>query len=134
VILRIDVLRNALRRWSQDTALVQTLRVGWAIDLPSEVFVAALATGRGLAINVSSHKVLLQLRHGSQHFEFALPIAALTDAAVFEKWLRAIRTRAEQRLDYEHVSSNLHDRPSDHPDLPADHWQPIDDPCRSAMD
>src|SRR5260221_12496807 len=127
-MLRIDVLRNALHRWSQDPVLVQTLRVGWAIDLPVEVFVEALATGRGLAVNVSTHKVLLQLRHGSQHFEFALPIAALTDAVVFEKWLRAIRTRAEQRLDYEHVSTNLHDRPSDHRELPADIWQPIDGP------
>jgi hypothetical protein len=130
-MLRIDVLRSALRRWSQDTVLAHTLRVGWAIDLPGEIFVEALATGRGLAINVSTHKVLLQLRHGSQHFEFALPIAALTEAAAFEKWLRAIRTRAEHRLDYEHVSTNHHDRPSDHHDLPANKWQPIDGPAEA---
>jgi hypothetical protein len=121
-MFRIETLRVALERWSRDPALVQILRAGWAIDLPSEIFVQALATGRGLAINVSAYKVLLQLRHGSQTFEFAVPIAALTDPTAYEKWIRAIRTRAEQHLDYEHVSN-----PS--PEIRSDHWEPVDDPC-----
>ena len=117
------MLRAALERWSRDPVLVQTLRAGWAIDdLPGEIFVQALATGRGLAINVTAYKVLLQLREGSQSFEFAIPIAALTDAAAYDKWMRAMRTRAEHRLDYEHVSSLLRE-------MPSEHWAPIDDGC-----
>lgn len=118
----IETLRTALQRWSRDPVLVQTLRAGWAIDLPGEIFVQALATGRGLAINVTAHKVLLQLRHGSQHFEFAVPIAALTDAEAYDKWIRAIRTRAEQYLDYENVGHSP-------PEVRADHWEAVDERC-----
>ena len=121
-MFRIETLRTALKHWSRDPALVQILRAGWAIDLPGEIFVQALATGRGLALNVTAHKVLLQLRHGSQTFEFAIPIAALTDTAACEKWLRAMRTRAEQRIDYEHVSYSP-------PDDKSEHWEPTDAGC-----
>jgi hypothetical protein len=127
-MFRLETLRTALERWSRDPALVQTLRAGWAIDLPGEIFHQALATGRGLAVNVTAHKVLLQLRHGSQTCEFAVPLAALTDLAAFEKWIRAIRTRAEQRLDYEHTGSPPPEVRSDTEDR-SDHWEPIDEPC-----
>ncbi len=119
-MFRIELLRSSLERWSRDPVLVQTLRAGWAIDLPGEIFVQALATGRGLAINVTAYKVLLQLRHGSQSFEFAIPIAALTDPAAYEKWIRAMRTRAEHRLDYEHVSNPA-------PGIGGEHWEPVDE-------
>jgi hypothetical protein len=119
-MLKIDNLRTALQRWSRDPILVQTLRAGWAVDLPAEIFAEALATGRGLAINVTSHKVLLQLRHGSQSFEFAIPIAALTDPAAYEKWLRAIRIRAEKHLEHEQISQFLRSEN-------AEHWEPIPD-------
>ena len=101
---------------------MQTLRAGWAIDLPGDILTDAFATGRGLAINVTTHKVLLQLRHGPQTFEFAIPIAALTDHQAFEKWLRAIRIRAEQHLDYSGSEASLRD-------LHPEHWEPIDNGC-----